>query len=138
MWKDECNRQRKMHAVKHGRDRTRFRRSKCNAGKIDLNRKSGAYPAFAGQHECDVSTSRCTQRFKTKASSTLKKQQQQQQQQNKKQNKTKTKKIDCHFNILPNTGQENNLAQPKADKWFRFSLHFSFFCLFVFYRLAFV
>ena len=26
--------------------------------------------------------------------------------------------------ILPNTGQENNIAQPKTDKWFSFSLNF--------------
>jgi len=28
---------------------------------------------------------------------------------------------------LPSTGQENNIAQPKTDKWFSFSLHFSLF-----------
>ena len=33
----------------------------------------------------------------------------------------------CHANILPSTGQENNIAQPKTDKWFNFSSHFSFF-----------
>ena len=26
------------------------------------------------------------------------------------------------FNILPNTGQENNIAQPKTDQWFSLSL----------------
>ena len=31
-------------------------------------------------------------------------------------------------NIRPtNTGQENNIAQPKTDKWFSFSFHFSSF-----------
>ena len=28
-------------------------------------------------------------------------------------------------NILPSIGQENNIAQPKTDKWFSFTLHFS-------------
>ena len=30
-------------------------------------------------------------------------------------------------NSLPNTGQEDNRAQSKIDKWFSFSLHFSSF-----------
>ena len=30
-------------------------------------------------------------------------------------------------NILPSTGQENNIAQPKTDEWFSFSPHFSSF-----------
>ena len=35
----------------------------------------------------------------------------------------------CHANILPSTGQENNIAQLKTDKWF-----LSF--VFVFHRLT--
>ena len=27
--------------------------------------------------------------------------------------------------LLPSTGQENNVAQPNTAKWFSFSLHFS-------------
>ena len=30
-------------------------------------------------------------------------------------------------NIFPSTGQENNIAQPKTDKWFSFTLYFSLF-----------
>ena len=32
-------------------------------------------------------------------------------------------------NILPNTGQENNIAQPKTEKWFGFPFLSSFFLL---------
>ena len=32
-----------------------------------------------------------------------------------------------HANILPSTEQENNIAQPKTDKWFSFLSHFSSF-----------
>ena len=31
----------------------------------------------------------------------------------------------CHANILPNTGHENNTAQPKADKCPSSTSHFS-------------
>ena len=43
----------------------------------------------------------------------------------------------CHTNILPSTGQENNTAQPKTDKWFSFPSHFSSFncCLSVVLQL---
>ena len=30
-------------------------------------------------------------------------------------------------NILSSIGQENNIAQPKTNKWFSFTLHFSLF-----------
>ena len=33
----------------------------------------------------------------------------------------------CHANILPSTGQENNIAQPKTDKWFSSPSQFSTF-----------
>ena len=29
--------------------------------------------------------------------------------------------------VLPSIGQKNNIAQPKADKWFNFPSHFSSF-----------
>ena len=32
-----------------------------------------------------------------------------------------------HASILPSIGQENSVAQPKTDKWFSFSSHFSSF-----------
>ena len=37
------------------------------------------------------------------------------------------KRVSCHANILPSTGQENNVAQPKPDKWWSFSSNFSSF-----------
>ena len=37
--------------------------------------------------------------------------------------------IPSTLNILPNAGQESNIAQPKTNKWFSFSLHFSSFLI---------
>ena len=36
-------------------------------------------------------------------------------------------KANVSCNILPSTRQENNTAQPKTNKWFSFSSHFSLF-----------